>query len=358
MKVNIIGPLPPPVGGISVHIKRVKRQLISEGIECNIYNEANVENEVENVYPIYSYKLFVFKIPFLKADVFHFHSISLKMRILLGVYKLLGKKIILTVHGESLTDQIKNSNRLVKFFLLKGLRKIDQVICVNEKNTKQLINLGFSAGKLMTLPAFIKPFEEKRDIEDIPNFVWEFINTRDFVITANGCIRFYNDEDLYGVDLLVELVYRLLKNSINISFIFVVLDIDSQNEREKKYYNDVKEKIKDYKLESNFLLYETKNTEFYPILSRSHLFIRPTNSDGYGVSIAEALHFNIPSIASDVCIRPEQTILFKSRDLNDLYNKTANVIRNHEKYKQKLEKYESKDYFQELYDIYKSISGK
>ncbi|MBP0725121.1 glycosyltransferase family 4 protein [Bacillus sp. RG28] len=358
MKVNIVGPLPPPVGGISVHIKRVKKQLISKGVECNIYNEANVENEAENVYPIHSYKLFVLKIPFLKADVFHFHSISLKMRILLGVYKLLGKKIILTVHGESLADQINNSNRLVKFFLLKGLRYIDQVICVNEKNTKQLIDLGFNAAKLKTLPAFIKPFEDKQDIEAIPNFVWDFINNSEFVITANGCIRFYKDEDLYGVDLLVELVNRLLKNSIKVSLIFVVLDRDSQNEKERMYYKQIKEKIKDNKLESNFLFYETKDTEFYPILSRSHLFIRPTKSDGYGVSIAEAIHYNIPSIASDVCTRPEQTILFKSGDLNDLYNTTASVIHNYEKYKRKLETYESTDYFQELYDTYKSISGK
>ncbi len=56
--------------------------------------------------------------------MFHFHSIDIKIRILLGVYNFFGKKIILTVHGESLTDQLKSSNFITRYLLLKSLNKL------------------------------------------------------------------------------------------------------------------------------------------------------------------------------------------------------------------------------------------
>ena len=39
MKINIIGPFPPPYGGISVHIKRMMLYLITNNVEVTIYNE-------------------------------------------------------------------------------------------------------------------------------------------------------------------------------------------------------------------------------------------------------------------------------------------------------------------------------
>ncbi|MED2785252.1 glycosyltransferase family 4 protein [Bacillus thuringiensis] len=355
MKIDIIGSIPPPVGGISVHIKRTKKKLIEQGIECKVYNEAQWGNIKENVYPISTYKSFIFKIPFLKADILHFHSIDMKVRMLLGVYKFFGKKIILTVHGESLINQIDSSNKLVKYLLLKGLKKIDKIICVNDQNTQYLKQLGFEPDKIITIPAYINPIEDKEDIENIPNFVWEFIENKKFVISANGCVRFYNNEDLYGIDLLIKLVHRLRQESIDVSLVFVVLDVESQNEKEKLYYQSLKKRIHEYNLASNILFYEAKDTELYPILSKSHLFIRPTNTDGYGVSIAEALHYKIPSIASNVCIRPEGTILFNSRDNTDLYAKTLDVIENYENYIKENEDYKLKDNFCDLHNLYVSV---
>ena len=107
-KIAIIGLYPPPYGGISIHIKRMKNYLEKNCIECIVYNESSiVEHEnIINVNSINSYRKFILRIPFLKSNVLHFHSTNCKIRMLLGWYKFLGKKIILTIHGESLHDQL------------------------------------------------------------------------------------------------------------------------------------------------------------------------------------------------------------------------------------------------------------
>jgi glycogen(starch) synthase len=53
------------------------------------------------------------------------------------------------------------------------------------------------------------------------------------------------------------------------------------------------------------------------VIKRSSVFLRPTTSDGDSISLREALHFNVPVVASDAAPRPDGSILFASRDQED-----------------------------------------
>ena len=64
-------------------------------------------------------------------------------------------------------------------------------------------------------------------------------------------------------------------------------------------------------------------------MKKADLMIRPTCTDGYGISIAEALFFDCPAIASDVCPRPEGAVLFKNRDMDDFEQKTRELLERH-----------------------------
>lgn len=362
MKVIIIGPYPPPYGGISVHIKRAKLYLERNGIKVILYNESNLKNHgdesywdrISNIKYISSWKKFMFKVPFLKADVIHFHSADKRIRILLGFYTLLfRKKIILTIHGENLNDQIKESNFITRKLLIESLKIIDKIICVNFKLKKQLVELGINKNKIECIPAYMHPIERYEDKKNIPEFVWNFIKKSKFLITANGCIRIYNHQDLYGIDMLIDLIHEFKKNNVTINLILVLLGENQRNTQEIKYYNTLKKKISDFKLEK-ILIYEAKDTEFYPILKKSNLFIRPTNTDGDAISVREALYYKIPVIASDIVKRPKDAILFKTRDSVDLYNKTANVIENYKSYKNLMENTIVVDNGEKLMNVYKN----
>ncbi|MCI3147610.1 glycosyltransferase [Bacillus cereus] len=355
MKVSIVGSIPPPVGGISIHIKRIKRVLEVNGIESCVYNEGGWGNRQERIYPISRYRSFIFKIPFIQADLLHIHSIDMKLRILLGAYKLFGKKIILTIHGESLSDQLKTSNALMRFLLRMSLKKIDKVICVNQSLLDELILLGMDNSNMTVIPGYIHPKEYEEDVMAIPQNVHNFIEKSPFLITANGCIRFYKEEDLYGVDMLINMMYKLKNQGVKAHLLFALLDKKSQTAEEREYYKELQDRLRKLDLEENFMFYEVENTELYPILQKSQLFIRPTNTDGLGVSIAEALYYNVPSVASNVCNRPQGTILFQSRNDLDLYRVVNDIICNHSRYVKRISKIEIKDYSNELVAAYKEI---
>lgn len=357
MKLIMVGPIPPPIGGISVHIQRLADELQKHNVECVIYNESNVADQQRHIVAMGSYRKFILQIPFIRGDLFHFHTIDPRLRMLLGCYKLLGKKIMLTVHGESLSQQLEHAGRLRRKLLLASLKRIDYIVCVNEATTRLLLNLGFRQDRVGTIPAYIHPNERGGGQWPLPAEVSQFMDTEDFVICANGFVRLFQDHDLYGIDLLIEMMRGLTDNGISARLLFALLGAAEQSPEERKYYEAIKRRIAAYGLAERFYFYEVKDTEFWPILKKSRLFIRPTSMDGYGVSVAEALHCQIPAVASDVCKRPDGTLLFKSRDLEELTETVRRVIRNYESFKQSASKAMPKDYASDLIAVYNRISG-
>jgi glycosyltransferase involved in cell wall biosynthesis len=98
--------------------------------------------------------------------------------------------------------------------------------------------------------------------------------------------------------------------------------------------------------------------ELWPIIEKSHLFIRPTNTDGYALSVAEAIYCKIPTIASNVANRPEGTILFEARNFQELLNRTLEVINDYQCFKEKARKVKLKDNLENLLNIYREIGDK
>ncbi|MGN7165699.1 glycosyltransferase [Paenibacillus cellulositrophicus] len=358
MKVVFIGPLPPPRGGVSVHLSRLSAVMEQQGIDYEIYNEVKGAARSPHVHPLNRYRRFLFKIPFLKGDILHFHTIDPRLRSLLGLYKRLGQKIILTVHGVNLEDQIRHAGPLRRRILLRSLKSIDLIICVNEDTTRFLHELGFRHDRVVTIPAYIHPLERAEEARAIPAGVYTFMEEADFAICANGYVRFYRGEDLYGFDLLIQLMKELRGRGRRIRLLIAVMGVSAQTGEERSHYMRLQRELDAYGLSSDVMFYEVEDTEFYPILKKSHLFIRTTNTDGYGMSIAESLHGRIPCAASDVCRRPEGTVLFRSRDLADLAAKVSDIIDRYPHYKDQLQNLQVGDYAAELIQVYSSIAGK
>lgn len=357
MKLILVGPVPPPIGGISVHLKRLSGVLRAHQADYVIFNESNFADPERHIRPIGSYKKLMLQIPFLRGDLFHFHSIDPRMRMLLGVYKALGKKVMLTIHGESLAMQLAEIGSLKKRLLLASLRRLDCIVCVNEKTTKMLLSLGFDPHRVRTVPAYIHPVERAEDEKSIPAEVRSFMDEADFLISANGFVRLLPEGDLYGIDLLTMLAKVLKDSGIQARLLFVLLGTAGQSAEERAYYERMKHRIAEQGLSDMFYWYEAADTELYPILKKSRLFIRPTRMDGYGVSVAEALHFGVPSIASDVCGRPPGTLLFPSGNVQALAGQVREVMQNYETFKQSAQHAAIQDYATDLIGIYDELSG-
>ncbi|AJG97794.1 hypothetical protein LF65_01180 [Clostridium beijerinckii] len=355
--IAIIGTYPPPVGGVSVHIKRLTQALNNNSINYTAYNLS--KNRVEfngNLYNVPNVKLWLIKYLFCCKDkIIHCHERNWYLIAILCIIKKIHKsKLLLTLH--SFREDPEEFNWCKKLCFFYSMKNIDHFIPVGENERNKLINyISNSGNKISVISSYLRPKYKESDDKLIPQYVWDFINKAKFLISANGCIRFYRNQDLYGIDMLIELCKNLKSEGYNVSFLIAILCKEQQNDNERSYYYDLKKKIKEYKLGQDIMLYEVKDTEFYPILRRSKLFLRPTNTDAYGVSIAEALCYQVPSIASNVCKRPEGTIVFKSRNIDDLHKNVIRVIDNYSSYKEQINNINIEDNGQKLLSLYKDL---
>ena len=174
--------------------------------------------------------------------------------------------------------------------------------------------------------AFLPPplEEEKKILSTYPQSVFDFLESHSPIITANAfAIKFHNGLDLYGLDLCIELTSKIKNKFPDIGFVFALAN-DRVNQN---YINDMKLKIKNLGIENNFYFLNDQK-ELWPLIKICDINIRATNTDGDAVSIREALFFNKPIIASNVVKRPKGSILFKNRNIDDLYNKCLKVLKN------------------------------
>ena len=350
-----VGPYPRPIGGVSVYIKRMKSYMDILGIANEVWDLSNINKRVSGVTNI-RFRYVPFKYLFRKdIKLIHYNIPGISYKIYIGFFNRFlfnRRKKILTIHGESrdlFVNKCLLKNRYLQIsnaaIMAKSLNSFDAIISVKVGDREYLLNKGINK-PIYELPAFIFPTEDDENSR-IPQYVLDFISSKKFIISANASlIQFYNNQDLYGIDMCIKLIEKLNKDKEDVGMVFCLPEINNT-----LYFNKLKKWIDKAKIEKNFLFVNQK-VELYPIIKKSQLFVRPTNTDGDAVSIREALFYKIPSIASDICDRPQGTILFKSRNIDDLYNKTVEVIENYEKAKVKLKDIKVEDNARKLLSIY------
>lgn len=309
-----IGPMPLPLGGISVYLYRLLKQ--NNDKNTLFLNEAKLSN-MEFI------KLLLLR----KNKLIIYHSPSLNRRLSLYVFTILNtNKYAIVSHGQGLENSYISSNIFIKWLLKKTILNSKYIQVVGVHLVQFLVDLGYAKEKIIIKNAFINPplEDEKKILKTYSSSLNTFLNSHEKIIVANASALVFdnNNIDLYGLDMCIELTAKLKSDFPNIGFIFALANEKVNTD----YLEKIKKKIKELNIEDNFY-FITGQKELWPLFKQANLMIRPTSSDGYGISIAEALYFDCPAIASDVSDRPEGTILFKSRDLDNLYEKSILILK-------------------------------
>lgn len=352
LTIAMFGSYPPPYGGVAIHIQRLRAMLVKNCIECIIYDISNYtkkDKKIININKIYNwYHVFI---P--KGDIVHIHKsyINLKHIIFFIIlYRVMGKKVVLTYHGRRY--DVKNFNWFKRMITKATADFISHYIVVGPHIKDKLLFLNVNPNKISIIPAFLPPVIKNEEIDEIPQRIFDFMEHHTPLISANAYrISFYNNQDLYGIDMCVELCNNLKKKYPKIGLILCLPYIGDLN-----YFNIIQNKIKDYGIKNNFL-FITQPYQFYPILMNSDIFVRPTNTDGDAVSIREALYFRVPVVTSDIVPRPEEVILFKNRDINDFTLKVKDILNNYEWHKKILEEVKLEDNYKKIIEVYNKVNG-
>ncbi len=334
MKKNIAicGPYPPPFGGISIHIYRIEKLLIKHKIPYTIYD--HYFNRKENVVPTNKSPFWYVKFLFTNNHkVVHFHQFFKFHFIYYFFFSYLNRsQIIVTIHSERLLHYPKFFKKFF-FFFLKYTRNLT-LISVSQTLTKQLQDHKIKA---QFLPAYV-PLQPENPVK--LNFNDDKIH---FLFSVSRVTK-ESSETLYDIPLIFEF---LKKHHDRFHMTFML----NKTSSDLSYLNNL---IEQYALQNHIdLIYDRQLVDYLPNFA---FLVRTNTSDGYGVSLQEAMDLGVPAIGSDTCVRPKGTVLFKTGDLDDLTQKIEMVVRSNPK--ELLQKKENLNFHLTLLKIYKKLLSK
>jgi|APSaa5957512535_1039671.scaffolds.fasta_scaffold60647_3 glycosyltransferase involved in cell wall biosynthesis len=327
-KILVIGVIPPPIGGVSIHIDRFVNLYTDKEFDLRVIDlrERRMYKKGNKIIKNYL-KILIF---IFTSKIVHIHISHNYMKLIIAfLSKILLKRVVYTHHNSVINNKI----------IFKLMYKIcDHIILVNDKEIDSKLILP---NKTSVIPSFLPPYK----FEELPIKIEKEIMNYKYIISTNCFSNGHiNGRHIYGFDLIINAFHSLsLDNRISNALLLLV---DPSNST-KQFVNSF---IYGLNFKTNKLIIINNKIDFVSLIKKSTVTIRATRTDGDSLSIRESLYFNTPIIASSVTKRPEGTIIFQNDNAKDLANKIFSVLDK----KNKLS-YHHIDYGKEITNLYKKI---
>jgi len=323
LRILLIGSMPPPIGGITIHLDRffnLYKNTFNIGIlDIKKKTLFKKDKRIKAFFPIFNF--------FLRSNIVHIHITNDYFKVIFALLSRICFKTVIYTHHNSIVK-----NKLVFKVMYKLCHKI---ILVNDKSiNKNLINYK----KTEVIPAFLPPYK----FENLPtNIENELTNYKNVISTNCYLYNLINEKHVYGFDLIIDAFYHLSRTKRINNTLLILVDPSGTT---KDYVDSL---LKELDFKTNKILHITENIDFVSLVKKSSLTIRATRTDGDSLSVRESLYFKVPIIASDVTWRPNGTILFKNNDSKDLAKKIIYTLNN--KYEIK---YYNENYGNKIINLY------
>lgn len=283
-KVLIIGRVPPPNGGVTVHVIRLLEALKQRKPECFEFIDFR-KKPVKTCLQVFRYK------------VIHLHSSNPYVQLFLAlICKLLGKKAIITFHGN-----------LGRYGLLKNaavnlsVRLSSTPIVLNSESLQKAEKLNKNA---IQITAFIPSSVHTRLNPQLLEMLLQFRKKHKFLFCTNAWKLTFDKygNEIYGISGII----RNLEKTPQAGLI-----VSDPSGTYKVYIQNTFGKIPG----NVFII--NKFHDFRNVLPLCDAFIRNTTTDGDSLSIYEALEQKVTVFASDCVTRPAACRLFSNIELVD-----------------------------------------
>ena len=295
-KTLLIGPRPPPHGGISVHVSGIHRRLIAAGVECEILDTTLIMDRLRFARELASYAA--------RGWTLHLHTNGHNRNswILCGsrgtVQRRRRPNAPPRVDAGSSADQPPRRRKVIGFVC----RLYSRVICVGPAIQEAAILAGARSESTELAPAGLAP--ESPDVPLNPQLLAWIELHQPLISTA----LFFRPE--YGFHLLIQGLSRLQERYPRIG----CLVMGSGEDRQK-----AEALVRGAGLENHVqLLGDVNHDMCLALIRRSCVFVRPALEDGDSMSVREALALGVPVVASRVGSRPPAVTLFNPGDVEDM----------------------------------------
>ncbi len=306
--VILIGPMPPPRGGVSTHLFRLlERSGAAEDINLSVFDIRRMRLHKLDMSTRNPFRILR---ELIHAHIIHLH-ISRKLKLFLAIMvKSTGKKLVYTHH---------NSRDLTDSLTLRTMDKADKIILVLPLMDELPEKLR---EKCLVIPAYLPGISNGV----LPSELTEAFSSGTVIFSL--CYQkkesplLIDGKDLYGFDLIFDALEILAgENTLPEIVLFLADPADAMKTYFRRQINDLNAKpgLK--------IVYWNKELDFYAALKHCSVLIRASRSDGDAISIREALNSGISVIASDCVERPEGVMLFATGNAASLAEAMRNFFK-------------------------------
>jgi len=295
--VVIVGPYPPPAGGVSSHIARSAPLLIRHGLAIKVLSHYGPRPDVPYVLdglrrnPL----RYFFRIRASDARLVHYHYSGRTSLVpaALGLAMRSPCARIITIHSPTIARDLQRRPRWVARW---SLRRFDHIVAV----TPEIVEL-------------LRPIIPNHTFSVVPDFVPQpvggelppslasFVESGDVFVAAAWRLKFLpNGDDLYGFDVLAKAFLKVAARSPSARLVLLIGE--RPRRRGRRYLRSIEALLDEAGLGGRYVI--EWGVDLTPLLAREVTLVRPTRSDGDAVSIREALRNARNVIATDVVERP------------------------------------------------------
>lgn len=326
LDILILGPVPPPYGGISVHLSRLVPLLEQAGLRVGVLNhfastDARFVLGALNRNPLNYYRL-PKRFP---ARIVHYHHSRWPHLVALAAAKRQNDtRYVLTLHAGDLQrhfPQLRSRVPLVSSITRWALRRFDTVIAV-DPDIAEIIRGEVGDRRVELLPAFVDFADD-----DTPSYepeVERFLASRRLLVMAAYGVQFLpGGEELYGLDTAIDSFLELAPEYEDLRLAIFVARPPTRG-RARSHLARLEQRLDDAGVRERMLI--VFGQPLVPALREQSVFVRPTRAEGDAVSVREAQRAGVPVVASDVVGRPDGVVVFPAGSATALSTALRSVI--------------------------------
>ena len=313
LDVLILGPIPPPLGGIAAHVVRLVPRLQRAGLTVGVLNHFGSTEPSWVLGALNRNPLNYYRLPKrFPARVVHYHHSHWTMLLAVALGKRgSSSRYVVTSHGNNIARCLDSRNPFVRHATRWAIRRFDAVIVVNP-DIKAAIEDRVGA-EIEVVPAFLEAPGDELPYE--PSIEAFLALGRTLLVPAFRVQLLQSRRDLYGLDLAVDAFSVVAGERPHLRLALFIAERPT-GRRPARYLRMLVRRLEEAGLKDRAsILFGLPLT---PAFRHDVVLVRPTRIEGDAVSVREALHAGVPVVASDVVERPSGTATFATGDVAGL----------------------------------------
>lgn len=298
----LVGPYPPPRGGVASHVRQVAEATGDAGYRIGVLDHFGSQRTAPPVLAGLRRNpaRYLLELGRRRAEVVHVHyagRTSILLATALARRRWPRDRWLITIHNHSLTPVLRSPLR--RPVARWALSQFDEIIAVSG-DVRSEIARYVPEHRVVTVPAYVGVREV--DGERLEPAMSSFLSADGvtLVVAAYRVRTVRGGGDVYGIDVAAR-AFSDLAAEVRTLKLALFLAHPPRGRQAKRYIARIQTQLdRDWPGRTRVAV----GQPLVPSLGRRTVYLRPSRTDGDAVSVREALARQVPVIASDAASRP------------------------------------------------------